>query len=65
MLTVAITRTQVQLWYYRFKEAREDVNDNARPGCLSTSTTEQIIEAVKKIILDNRHQSLLKRSLMT
>ena len=34
MVTVAfgestISRTQVQLWYNRFKEAREDVNDNA------------------------------------
>ena len=35
MLTVAfgestMSRTQVQLWYNRFKECREDVNDDAR-----------------------------------
>ena len=41
MLTVAfgeptISRTQVQLWYYRFKEDREHVNDNARPDRPST-----------------------------
>ena len=44
MLTVAfnesnIGRTQVQLWYNRFKEGREDVNDDARSGRRSTSTT--------------------------
>ena len=37
MLTVAfgestISRTQVQLWYNRFEEGREDVNDDARSG---------------------------------
>ena len=42
--------TQVQLWYNRFKKARESVNDDARHGRPSMSTT----EAVKKMILDNR-----------
>ena len=27
---VTMNRTQVQLWYNRFKKGREDVNDNAR-----------------------------------
>ena len=31
-------QTQVQFWYNRFKEDREDVNDDARPGRPSTST---------------------------
>ena len=58
MLTVAfgestLSRTQVQLWYNRFKEGREDINDDARPGRPSTSTTDKNIEAVKKRILDN------------
>ena len=58
MLTVVfgqstMSRIQVQLWYNRFKEGREDVNDDARPGRLRTSTTEENIEAVKKMILDN------------
>ena len=58
MLTVAfgestMSRTQVQLWYNRFKEGREDVNDYARPNCPSMSTTDENIEAVKKIILNN------------
>ena len=41
MLTVVfgestMSRTQVQLWYSRFMEGREEVNDNARPGRPST-----------------------------
>ncbi|KAA2237134.1 helix-turn-helix domain-containing protein, partial [Solihabitans fulvus] len=58
MLTVAfgestMSRTQVQLWYNRCKGGREDVNDDARPGRPSTTTDEKI-EAVKKMIMDNR-----------
>ena len=59
MLTVAfgestMSRTQVQLWYNRFKEGWEDVNNDACSGRLSTSATDENIEAVKKMILDNR-----------
>ena len=51
MLTVAfgestMSRTQVQLWYNRFKEGREDVNDDACPGRPSTSTIDENIEAI-------------------
>ena len=49
-----ISRTQVQLRYNQFKEDREDVYDDARSSRPSTSTTDENIEAVKKIILDNR-----------
>ena len=63
MLTVAfgestMSRTQVQLWYNRFKEGREDVNDHALPSRLCTSTTDENIEAVKKMILDNRRATI-------
>ena len=56
MLNVAfgestISRTQVQLWYNRFKEGREVVNDYACPGRWNTSTT---YEAMKKMILNYR-----------
>ena len=47
-----MSRTQVQLWYNRFKEG-QDFNDDARVGRPSTSTDENI-EAVKQMILDNR-----------
>ena len=58
MLTVAfgkstMSRTQTQLWYNRFKLGREDVNDDAHRGHLSTSTTDENLKAVKKMILDN------------
>ena len=58
MLTVAfgesiMSRTQVQLQYNRCNEGREDVNGDARPGRPSTSTTDENIEAGKKMILDN------------
>ena len=48
-----LSRTQIQLWYNRFKEGREDINDDARPGRSSTLTTDEIIAAVKKVILNN------------
>ena len=59
MFTVAfgestMSRTQVQLWYNRFKEGREVVNDDARPGCSSTSIADENMDAVKKMILYNR-----------
>ena len=59
MLTLAfgesiMSRTQVQLWYCQFKEGREDVNNDARCERPSISTTDENIEAVKKMILDNR-----------
>ena len=50
-----ISRTQVQLWYKRFKKGREDVNDDTLP---STSTTDVNIKALKKIILYNRRISI-------
>ena len=58
MLTVALSksttsRTQVRLWYNRFKEGREDVKDDARPGLPTSSTTDENIEAVIKMLLDN------------
>ena len=58
ILTVAfgestMSRAQVQFRYNRFNEHREDVNDEAR-GRPSSSTTDDNIKAVKKIILENR-----------
>ena len=49
-----ISRTQVQLWYNRFKECRRDVNADACPGRPSRSTNDANIKAMKKMILDNR-----------
>ena len=49
-----MSRIQVKLWYNRFQEGQEDVNDDAHPVRPSTSTTDENIEAIKKMILDNR-----------
>ena len=58
MLTVefgesALSRKQFQ-FQNRFKEGREDVNDDAGPGPPSMSTANENREAVSKLILDNR-----------
>ena len=58
-----MSRTQIQLLCNWFKEGREDINDDVHPGRPSTSTTDEYIEEVKKMILDN-HRSTLKRLLM-
>ena len=42
------------MWYNRFKEDGGNVNNDACPGLLSTSKIDENIEAVKKILLDNR-----------
>ena len=38
----------------RCKEGREDVNDDAHPGLPNTTITSDNVEAVTKIILNNR-----------
>ena len=56
-----MNRTQVQFWYNRCKEGRQDVNDNACSGRLSTSTTDGNIEALKKMISGNRFSEYFRR----
>ena len=47
--------SQVQLWYNLFKEGWEGVNGDAPPvRPPTTSTTDENIKAVKKMILDKR-----------
>ena len=58
MLTVAfgeftMSRTQVTLPYNRHNQGREDDSDDARSGRISTSKTNENIEAVKKMIFNN------------
>ncbi|UYV61379.1 OXSM [Cordylochernes scorpioides] len=59
MLTVAygeatLDRSNVYRWYKMFSEVREDVNDEKRAGRPSTSTTDEKINEVEKMILANR-----------
>ena len=46
------------MWYNRFKEGRKYVNGKARHGRPSTSTTDENIEAVNEMILDNHRNTL-------
>ncbi|UYV60772.1 hypothetical protein LAZ67_1002251 [Cordylochernes scorpioides] len=59
MLTVAygeatLDRSNVYRWYKVFSEGREYVNDEERAGRPSTSTTDEKINEVEKMILANR-----------
>ncbi|UYV79128.1 hypothetical protein LAZ67_17001194 [Cordylochernes scorpioides] len=59
MLSVAygeatLDRNNVYRWYRMFSEGREDVNDEERAGRPSTSTTDEKINEVEKMILANR-----------
>src|ERR1700753_291045 len=59
MLTVAygeatLDRSKVYRWYKIFSEGREDVNDEERAGRPSTSTTDEKINEVEKMVLTNR-----------
>ncbi|UYV78041.1 hypothetical protein LAZ67_15003295 [Cordylochernes scorpioides] len=59
MLTVAyeeatLDQSNVYRWYKMFSEGREDVNDEERAGRPSTSTTDEKINEVEKMILANR-----------
>ena len=64
MLTVAygeatLDRSNVYRWYKMFSEGREDVNDEERGGRpSSTSTTDENIDEVKKIVLVNRRKTI-------
>lgn len=59
MLTVAygetvLSKKNVYKWYKLFQDGREDANDEPRSGRPSTSTTDENVQAVKKIVLENR-----------
>ncbi|UYV70093.1 hypothetical protein LAZ67_7001761 [Cordylochernes scorpioides] len=59
MLTVAygdatLDRSNVYRWYKMLSEGQEDVNDEERAGRSSTSTTDEKINEVEKMILANR-----------
>ena len=49
-----VSQKSVCKWYMLFTEGRKEVNDDARPGRPSTSTTNENTEAVKKIVMENR-----------
>lgn len=48
----SINKTSVYKWYKCFQEGCEYVEDDERPGYSSTSTLDENIEKVKKMIMD-------------
>ncbi|UYV80237.1 hypothetical protein LAZ67_18002121 [Cordylochernes scorpioides] len=49
-----LDRSNIYRWYKMFSEGREDVNDEERAGRPSTSTTDEKINEVEKMILASR-----------
>jgi ribosomal protein S14 len=47
-----MSKTKVYEWYTRFQEGREEVEDDERLGCPSTSTTDGNVEKVKEMIMN-------------
>ena len=54
-----LCQKSVYRWYKLFTDGREDVNDDARPGRPSASTTNENTEAVKRIVMEN-HRITIK-----
>ena len=50
----AMSETRVYEWYKRFQDGHEDVEDDERPGRLSTSTTDENVEKVKEMVMNDR-----------
>ena len=50
----AMSKAIVYEWYKRFQDGREDVEDDERPGRPSTSTTDENVEKVKEMVMNDR-----------
>ncbi|CAK9833043.1 Mariner Mos1 transposase [Anthophora retusa] len=55
---LCLLKTQTYKWYKAFKEGREKVQDLPRAGRPSTVSTDENIEKIKKMIIDNRRLSV-------
>src|SRR5277367_5911722 len=45
-----LSRTQIYTWYKRFKDGREDINDDSKSGRPKTATTDELVEKVREIL---------------
>jgi len=50
----AMSKTRVLVWYKRFQDGCKDVEDDERLGRPSTSTTDESIEKVKEMVMNDR-----------
>ncbi|GFS78965.1 protein GVQW3 [Trichonephila clavipes] len=53
-----LSRAQVFEWFKHFKDGRQDVEDDSRPGRPSTSKTEENVEKVASLIRSDRRLSI-------
>ncbi|GFT06949.1 protein GVQW3 [Trichonephila clavipes] len=53
-----LSRARVFEWFKRFKDGRQDVEDDSRPGRPSTSKTDENVEKVASLIRSNRRLSI-------
>ena len=49
-----MSKTRVYEWYKRFQDGREDVEDYERPGRPSTSITDENVEKLKEMVMNDR-----------
>ena len=45
-----MSRTQVYTWFTRFRNGRDDLNDDPRPGRTEASNRAELVEKVREII---------------
>jgi len=50
-----LSKKNVYKWYKLFTEGREDVNDDARPGRPSMSTTDETLKKWRKLLSSNHY----------
>lgn len=53
-------RTQYYEWFTRFKNARQSIEDDCRPGRSSTSSDDTHVKKIKNLMFTNRHLTVRK-----
>ena len=56
--SATMSRANVYRWYARFRDGREDVNDDARSGSPLTARTPENVESVRHLLTEDRRTTL-------